>query len=228
MHIEILENDRLAAEFAADLIAARLRARIDERGFATIAFSGGSTPAVMLHCFSRQNLDWTSLHVFQVDERIVLRGDAQRNLDALQDALGATGLPPDHLHAMPVDQHDISAAAREYAKALQVDAASPAQLDVVHLGLGNDGHTASLVPGDAGIDSIEAVTVTAPYKGTRRMTLTLPVLNEAGMRVWLVTGHEKRAVLRRLFERDPDIIAARVNYENSTLVADRDAAADWS
>ena len=121
---------------------------------------------------------------------------------------------------MPVWAHDLDAAASMYAADL------PAALDLVHLGLGPDGHTASLVPGDPVLDVTDReVAVTGIYQGRRRMTLTYPALNKARGVLWLVTGEDKVDALQRLLRGDTSIPAGRVAAENALVLADRSAAA---
>jgi 6-phosphogluconolactonase len=224
MRLEIREDARSAAARAAAIIADALRTALAARHQAVAALSGGSTAPAMLRELARLDLEWPGVHVFQVDERVVARTDPRRNLAELSSAFAAT--PGARIHAMPVEAADAEAAARDYARALARAAGAPCVLDVAHLGLGEDGHTASLVPGDTVLASTDDVAVTAPYAGTRRMTLTLAVLNRARQRVWLVTGPKKRDVLRRLLRGDRALVAALVRAEDSVVVADRAAAGE--
>jgi 6-phosphogluconolactonase len=149
--------------------------------------------------------------VFQVDERVAPAGHADRNLTHLRESLlEHAPLCPEQILAMPVEVVDLDRAASEYAKTLQRECGSPAVLDLVHLGLGPDGHTASLVPGDPMLDVRDRdVAVTGPYQGRYRMTLTYPALNRAREVLWVVTGAEKGQMLRRLLQCDADIPAGR-------------------
>lgn len=168
----------------------------------------------LLDALAAAALPWERVVVYQVDERVAPGGSPQRNLTGLVEAL-----PADRVRAMPVEGDDLERAAREYAHAL------PDRLDLVHLGLGLDGHTASLVPGDPVLDVRErAVAVTAGYEGFRRMTLTYAALEAAAEIVWLVTGEEKHEPLRRLLDRDPSIPAARIANPSQLIVADEAAA----
>lgn len=215
---------RAAARFVTEC-AARATA---ERNRFTVAFSGGSTPGAMLAGLAAEDLPWHQMQVFQVDERVAPRGDADRNLTQLAEALlGNTPLASDALHPMPVEAGDLESAASEYAATLRRLAGAPAVLDLVHLGLGDDGHTASLVPGDAVLEvDDDDVAVTAPYHGHRRMTLTLPLISRARTRMWLVTGAGKSAILERLMAGDTGIPAGRVSRENAVVFADTAAAGD--
>jgi len=129
------------------------------------------------------------------------------------------------MHAMPVEAADLDRAAGQYALTLQEVAGLPPVLDLVHLGLGPDGHTASLVPGDPVLDVTDAdVAVTGPYQGRRRMTLTFPIINRSRRVLWLVTGGEKAGTLVRLRDGDPSIPASRVRQDRALILADRAAA----
>jgi len=125
---------------------------------------------------------------------------------------------------MPVETADLDQAAARYAQILVAVAGSPPVIDLVHLGLGADGHTASLVPGDPVLDVTDAdVALTRPYQGRRRMTLTYPVLNRARRVLWLITGADKAAMLGRLRRGDPTIPAGRVRQDDAVVLADRAA-----
>jgi 6-phosphogluconolactonase len=226
MKIEIFADADSVAREAAALIAADARAAVAERGRFIFAVSGGHTPWVMLGNLIREEVPWDKVHLAQVDERVAPPGHPDRNLTHLQESLlEYAPLPPGQVYAMPVESADLELAAKQYAATLAKIAGSPPVLDLVHLGLGPDGHTASLVPGDAVLDVNDAdVAVTGMYQGRRRMTLTYPILNRARRILWLVTGSEKAGMLARLREGDPSIPAGRVNQERALVLADRAAA----
>lgn len=228
MKIEICPDAPAVARRAADFIAAEARAAVQARGRFTFAVSGGSTPWQMLRLLATEELPWPAMHLFQVDERIAPAGDAERNLTHIRETLLAGApLVATNLHAMPVEAGDLDAAARQYAQALRDAAGVPPVLDLVHLGLGVDGHTASLVPGDAALDVADAdVALTAPYQGRRRMTLTYPLLNRARCILWLATGAEKREMLARLRAADTSIPAGRVEQRQASMLTDRAAAGE--
>ena len=226
MKIEIFADDDSVAQEAGKFIAAEARAAIAERGSFIIAVSGGHTPWVMLRALAKEEIPWDSVHLAQVDERVAPVGHPDRNLTHLHESLleHAT-LPPEQIYAMPVESTDLEAAAKQYAATLAKIAGSPPVLDLVHLGLGPDGHTASLVPGDPVLQVNAAdVAVTGVYQGRRRMTLTYPIINRSRRILWLVTGSEKVAMLVRLRDGDPSIPAGRVNQERALVLADRAAA----
>jgi 6-phosphogluconolactonase len=225
--IEVELDDDTVARKAAELIAADARTVVAERGRFVMAVSGGRTPWLMLRALADQQVPWQNVHVVQVDERVAPSGDPDRNLTHLRASLiDHAPVQPDQIHAMPVEASDLNRAAEQYAAALQDLAGKPPVLDLVHLGLGPDGHTASLVPGDPVLDVSNAdVAVTRPYQGRRRMTLTFPIINRSRRVLWLVTGGEKAATLARLREADPSIPASRVRKEHALVLADRAAAA---
>jgi 6-phosphogluconolactonase len=224
--IEIFADPDSVAREAAKIIAAEARAAVAERGRFIMAVSGGQTPWIMLRALAGEDVPWASVHLAQVDERAAPAGHPDRNLTHLNESLlNHVPLPAEQFYAMPVEAADLESAAKQYAAALAKIGGSPPVLDLVHLGLGPDGHTASLVPGDAVLQVNDAdVAVTRVYQGRRRMTLTYPILNRARRVLWLVTGSEKAGMLVRLREGDPSIPAGRVNQERALVLADRAAA----
>ena len=226
MKIEVLADADAVARAAAATIAADARAAVAARGRFLMAVSGGHTPWVMLRELANEEVPWNDVHVFQVDERIAPAGDPDRNLTHLRASLlEHAPLPPEQIHAMPVEMPDSEAAARQYAQTLREIAGSPPVLDLAHLGLGPDGHTASLVPGDPVLQVTDAdVGLTGVYMGRRRMTLTYPMLNRSRRILWLVTGADKVAAFPRLRDGDPTIPAGRIARDQALLLADRAAA----
>lgn len=226
--VQVRADDVSAARAAARFVAECARKAVSERGKCFVAFSGGSTPRAMLGALAAEDLPWRQLHVFQVDERAAPDSHGARNLTQLQEALlGKTPLTADALHPMPVEESDLDTAADHYAQELAAAAGSPVVLDLVHLGLGDDGHTASLVPGDAALGiSDRDVAVSGDYRGYRRMTLTFPILNRARRRLWLVTGGGKAEMLARLCARDHSIPAGCVGAQDATVFADQAAASN--
>jgi 6-phosphogluconolactonase len=225
MQVQIFADaDAVAAE-AARLIAGEARAAVASRGRFVVAVSGGRTPWQMLRALAGEDVPWSRVHLVQVDERIAPAGDPDRNLTHVRESLLARApLPADHLHAMPVEAADLGEAARSYARLLEQIAGTPPVLDLAHLGLGSDGHTASLVPGDPVLDVVDRdVALTGIYMKRRRMTLTYPMLNRSRRILWLVTGADKRAMLPRLRAADVSIPAGRVRQEQALVLADRSA-----
>jgi 6-phosphogluconolactonase len=228
MEIRILADaDAVAAE-AARLIAAEARSAVAARGRFVVAVSGGRTPWQMLRMLAGEDVPWAGVHVVQVDERIAPAGDPDRNLTHLRESLlGHAPLPADHIYAMPVEETDVEAAALSYARTLERIAGTPPVLDLAHLGLGSDGHTASLVPNDSVLDVVDRdVALTDVYMKRRRMTLTYPMLNRSRRILWLVAGAEKVAMLPRLRAADASIPAGRVRQDVALVLADRAAVGE--
>jgi 6-phosphogluconolactonase len=226
MKIDVLADADSVARAAASMIAEMARSGVAARGRFIMAVSGGQTPWMMLRALSNQDMPWEKVHVVQVDERVAPAGHQDRNLTHLRDSLLTPAtLSMDHLYAMPVEAPDLEAAAAQYAARLQELAGSPPVLDLVQLGLGSDGHTASLVPGDSVLDATDTdVAPTGLYQGRRRMTLTYPILNRSRCILWLVTGSEKAGMLARLRDGDLSIPAGLVHREQALVLADRAAA----
>jgi len=220
--LEVLNTADAVANRAAQAIAALAREAIQARGRFLFAVSGGHTPWVMLRALAVEQIPWPAVRVWQVDERVAPAGHADRNLTHLKESLlEHAPLHPEQILAMPVEAMDLDSAAAEYAQTLQRECGSPAVLDLVHVGLGPDGHTASLIPGDPVLNVHDKdVAVTGPYQGRRRMTLTYPAINRARQVLWVVTGAEKVQMLHRLLHGDADIPAGRVDRDRSLVLAD--------
>jgi 6-phosphogluconolactonase len=216
LEVEVLPDAAAVARRGAALVSECAAAAIGERGRFTFAVSGGRTPWAMFAELA-DRLPWASVSIYQVDERVAPDGDPDRNLTHL-----LASLPPGaaaDVHPMPVGAGDLEEAAAGYASAL------PDAFDLVHLGLGPDGHTASLVPGDPVVDVTDRdVALTGVYQARRRMTLTYPVFDRARRILWLVTGDDKRDALHRLREGDTSIPGGRVSREQALVVADAAAA----
>lgn len=227
MKVEVLDNAEAVAEEAAAIIATDARIATAERGRFVMAVSGGRTPWAMLRALAGMQVPWESVHILQADERVAPAGDPDRNLTQLRESLLAHApLRPDQIHPMPVEEPDLQAAAAAYAQTLHEVAGTPVVLDLVHLGLGPDGHTASLVPDDPVLKVHDAaVALAGPYQGRRRMTLTYPVLDHARRVLWVVTGADKAPMFARLRAGDRTIPAGRVRRDNAVALVDRAAAA---
>lgn len=228
MTIEVLDDADAVARRGAVFVAAAARTAVAAHGTFVVAVSGGTTPWQMLRALANEDVPWDAVHVVQVDERVAPAGDPARNLTHLHASLLAHApLRAEQIHAMPVEDADLTAAAARYARTLEELAGAPPVLSLVHLGLGPDGHTASLVPGDPVVNVNAAdVAVTGIYQGHRRMTLTYPAINRARRILWLITGAEKAAMLPRLRDGDPAVPGGRVNREHAVVIADRGAAAE--
>jgi 6-phosphogluconolactonase len=216
---KILPDADAASRYAAEAVAAAGREAVDARGELELALSGGKTPWAMIGMLGEmEEMPWEDTHIYQVDERVAPPGDETRNLTHLVQMLSL-----DHqatLRPMPVTSRDLELSAAEY------EVHVPERLDLVHLGLGPDGHTASLVPGDSvlEVDDRRVAMTGAPYQGHRRMTLTYPALAAARQILWLVLGEDVRDAVAKLLAGDTSIPAGRVQNDNMILVADEAAA----
>jgi 6-phosphogluconolactonase len=214
--LEVFADGAAVAARAASYVAAQAREAVAAHGRFTFAVSGGHTPWAMFAELAKEDVPWADVELFQVDERVAPEGDPDRNLTHLRESIGDA---PARVHPMPVNDPDLEVAAAAYATVL------PQRFDLVHLGLGPDGHTASLVPGDPVLEVTDAlVAVTQPYQGHQRMTLTYPALTRADQVLWLVTGADKRDPLARLLAGDESIPAGRVLATHSLVLADQAAA----
>ncbi len=226
MKVEILPDAAATCRRAAEWLGGHIRARLAGQPRFVMALSGGATPWPMLDALAGEPVDWRRLHVVQTDERIAPDADPARNLGQLRAHLVArVALAPAQLHAMPVETEPPEEGAARYAGDLAALAGSPPVLDLVHLGLGADGHSASLVPGDAALEVTDRdVAVTGAYRGRRRMTLTVPLINRSRALLWLVTGASKAGAFERLLAGDATIPAGRIAREQAFVFADRAAA----
>lgn len=215
--VEVLPDAGAVARRGAAIVADRARTAVAERGRFLFAVSGGATPRAMFAHLADEDVPWDAVTIFQVDERVAPAGDPDRNLTHL-----LASLPLDaelEIRAMEVEDADLDGAASAYERSL------PETLDLVHLGVGADGHTASLVHGDPVLDVTDrAVAVTAPYQGRRRMTLTYAGLARAREVLWLVAGSEKADALARLLADDASIPATRISVPRQLVLADEAAA----
>ena len=230
MQIEVLANDDAVAKAAAGVIAKAAREAVAARGVFTLAVSGGKTPWVMLRDLATEEVPWSQVHVFQIDERIAPEGDPDRNLTHLHESLlGNAPIPKENIHAMPVNAADPAEGAAEYEKTLREFCGNPPTLDMAHLGLGPDGHTASLVPNDPVLGITDRdVALTDPvnlYQNRRRMTLTYPMINRSRQIMWLATGAAKIPMIVKLKAADHSIPGGRIAQQNALLLTDTAAAA---
>ena len=213
--LETLADPDAVARAGAAFVAEQARKAVEARGTFSFAVSGGHTPWEMFAELAGETVPWDKVVIYQVDERVAPRDDPDRNLFHLRKALGAA---PAQVRPMPVDDADLDAAAAAYGASL------PEHFDVVHLGLGPDGHTASLVPDDPVLSVTDRlVALTRPYQGHQRMTLTYPALARARQLLWLVTGADKKDALRKLLTGDESVPGARVEAAASLVMADQAA-----
>ena len=228
MEVEVLLDRETVAKRAAAIIAEHARAAFGARGRFILAVSGGHTPWLMLRMLGEEEVPWGGVLVLQVDERIAPPGDPDRNLTHLEETLLENApITSSQIHPMPVEMADAQSAAAQYSKLLEKLAGSPSVIDLVHLGLGPDGHTASLVPGDPVFEVTDRdVAITGVYQGHKRMTLTYPVINRARQILWVVTGSEKVKALFQLENADLSIPGGRIRRNQALLLADQAAAGE--
>ena len=213
--LEVLPDADAVARRAADVVASSARDAIEARGRFTFAVSGGRSPWAMFRALADEDVPWDRVGIWQVDERVAPDGDPERNLTSLLPVIPREA----DLRPMPVTDEDLDPAAEQYARSL------PDVFDLVHLGMGDDGHTASLVPGDPVLEETDRdVALTGEYRGLRRMTVTYPVLGRARRVLWLITGADKAPMLPRLLAGDIEIPAGRVSTPDQLVVVDRLAA----
>ena len=217
----VSEDAAGAESAAAAFIAQGLRHAVQERGLATLALSGGRSPWGMFERLASESVQWDRVHVFQVDERIVPIDDKARNWSHFLESPLALRIPQQNQHPMPVEAEDAELAVGRYSATLLQWAGVPPQLDVVHLGVGQDGHTASLFADDVLLkDRRHWVGLSRVYEGHRRLTLSLPVLNTARKIVWFAVGEGRREVLTRLRDRDESIAASHVQRDRAVVFTD--------
>jgi 6-phosphogluconolactonase len=205
-----------AARAAAEDIAQHVQQAVAERGVAHVAVSGGDSPIPMFEVLAGLRLPWDRLHLYQVDERVAPDGHEDRNAEGLRWALlERAPIPREHVHLMPVTADDLQTAADEYGALL------PDAFDVVHLGIGDDGHTASWPPEHPVLEVTDrAVEVVGPFNGRLRMTLTPPAVARGRRIVWLVDGGERRTALERLLAGDPATPATHAKRDNAIVFCD--------
>ena len=225
MKTEIFPQAGDVAEAAAAYLAQQITATLATKSTFSMAISGGRTPWEMLKILAKADLPWQRVNLFQVDERVAPDGHADRNLTQLFQAIAGTPMVTQlRIFPMPVLADDLEEGCREYTQVIN-EVTEGKGLDLIHLGLGSDGHTASLVPGDGVMevqDRLVACTQNL-YQGRIRMTLTYPLLNSAKQLLWIVTGSEKQEMVKRLLQQDPSIPAGSIRQENALLLVDQAA-----
>jgi len=225
MKIELFPSANQVAEGAASYLEQLIRETLTQKKTFSMAISGGRTPWEMLKILSKAPLPWTRINLFQVDERIAPDGHADRNLTQLFQAIeGSPMVTRLHIFPMPVTAEDLETGSKDYAELIH-EITEGDGLDLIHLGMGSDGHTASLVPGDGVLNQRDrnVACTQGLYQGRIRMTLTYPILNSAKRILWIVTGSEKQEMVQRLLNQDSSIPAGIVNQANALLMVDQAA-----
>ena len=226
MIIETFADADAVAERTAEVIAEAAQEGIARHGRAVLAFSGGSTPAAMLQRLGTMDVKWNATHIVQVDERVAPEGHRDRNWTMItNNLLAGADIPHALLHPMPVTDDDLQQAADRYERLLTTVGGVPPIADVVHLGIGADGHTASLVPGDPVLRVRNRwIALAGPYQGRRRMTFTYPTINAARLVVWQVSDGDKAAALREALQ-GKGVPASKVRRRDVHVIATEAAAA---
>ena len=208
--------------YLADVVAGEIGWAITRRGVAFIALSGGATPWLMLEALRHHPIDWTATHIFQVDERDATADSNDRSSTHIREVLtDHIEIPEPNVHMIPITGA-LALDADRYGQ--EVQTVTGGTFDLIHLGLGDDGHTASLTPGDPALDAVEAsAVVTDEYRGYQRVTLTYPVINAARSILWLTNGANKALALQQLLQADPAIPAGRVLQTNAQIFCDEAA-----
>lgn len=202
--VEVLSDRATLVARAADLVEEQIKTAVAERGFCSLALAGGSTPRPLYETLAGRSLPLAQLHLFFGDERYVAPDHRDSNYRMVRQAwLEPAGFPVANVHAMNTDASEPEEAAQAHALMLkrifQVEADTVPQFDIVLLGMGDDGHTASLFPGTDAL-AVRDRWVTVGYKGDDpRLTLTLPVLNQSRSVMFLVSGENKQAALSQVF-----------------------------
>jgi 6-phosphogluconolactonase len=226
LHRHVYADAAAAAEACAHYIGARIEEALSGEGIATLAISGGSSPKPMFRALARSGLDWRMVHLFWVDERCVPPGDPQSNYGmALVDLIEPARIPSRNVHRVNGELRPEEAAEAYVADLVAVfgDEGTP-RFDVVHLGMGADGHTASLFPGEPLIEdrTVIAAAVFVEKLNQWRVTLLPAVLLAARHSAILTTGADKAAAIESVFERPYD--PARLPVQ---LVAHHGRAVTW-
>ena len=206
--IIVLPTAAAVAEALADRTATALRAALDREPRATLCLTGGSTPEPAYRRLAQADLDWDRVHLFWTDERCVPVGDPDSNAGmATRSLIEPAGIPDSNVHRFRGELGRDEAAAAMEAEFETFFGANGVRLDVLHVGMGSDGHIASLFPGQATLDERErrAVPATAPdgMAVSERVSLTLPVLNAAALAFFAVTGEGKREAFSAVLDAEP-------------------------
>lgn len=207
--VEVLPDLSALVQRSLDLILPRVSQAIAERGIFTIALSGGSTPKPLYEALAAQNLPWDKIHVFWGDERYVPSDHPDSNEGMARKAwLDKVSIPSGNIHPMPTDEAEPAVAAKRHEQQLQKFFQSqPGEfpsLDVVLLGIGDDGHTASLFPHTEALKVHDRLITVGNKDGQPRITFTAPLINQARCVIFMVTGANKQAALAQIFASDGD------------------------
>jgi 6-phosphogluconolactonase len=207
--VEILPNKQALIERSRLLMLEKIQTALQERGQCTLALSGGSTPKPLYEALAEQSLPWEKIHIFWGDERYVPSNHPDSNqLMARQAWLDRINIPVENIHPMPTGANDPSKDAQSYESELQqffgVSAGEFPALDIILLGMGDDGHTASLFPHTEALQVCDRMITVGNKDGQPRITFTIPLINRASCIIFLVAGESKRPALAQIFSPDGD------------------------
>lgn len=222
MEIRTFQSADQVAKEAASYIADRIRENIARKGHFTFAISGGRTPWAMIKELAKEDLPWEKTFLFQVDERIAPDTHPDRNLTQLFKVIEGSKLVLRlNIFPMRVNAEDLSEACADYESHINRMTGN-GKLDLIHLGIGTDGHTASLVPDDPILEVMEkGVDITGnAYQGRLRMSLTYPLINQAEKILWVITGEEKAEMLNRLLHKDQSIPAGKIDQHHAIVLTE--------
>ncbi len=235
MNLRILTSKKDLARAAAEHFAHKSNEAVAQKGSFTVALSGGSTPKALYELLAnpkepfRDRIPWPNIHFYWSDERHVPPDHPDSNYRIADEAmLSRVPVSPANVHRV-ISENPAADAARDYEDTIKEISEDP-RLDLILLGLGTDGHTASIFPGSEVLDETERL-VAAPWVeklNTFRITMTLPLLNNGASIVFLVSGAEKAQIVKEVLEGPEKYPAQAVKPHNGELIwmLDQDAAKD--
>lgn len=231
-HVEVLSDKAALVQRSLELLLDQLHQAVAERGRFTLALSGGSTPKPLYEALAAQDLPWDKVQVFWGDERYVPPNHPDSNEGMTRKAwLDKVPIPAANIHAVPTDEADPATAAQRYEQALQqvfqIQAGEIPAVDVILLGMGDDGHTASLFPHTEALQVVDRLITVGNKDGQPRITFTAPLINRARCVIFMVAGSSKQAALAQIFapEADSATYPARLIQPDGELWWLLDAAA---
>ena len=215
-NIEILPTLTELIPHASTVILNRLTQAVADRGIATIALSGGSTPKPLYTMLAQANFPWDKLHIFWGDERYVPCDHPDSNEKMARDAwLNQVAIPANNIHAVPTNAPTPADAAAQYEQTLRRICNSSGSdipaLDVILLGMGDDAHTASLFPHTEALNVCDRLVTTGEKSGQPRITFTIPMINQGRCVLFLLAGKSKQPALEQVFapSNDPNLYPSR-------------------
>ena len=228
----VVPDKQALSERALEIVVERINTALETRGICTLALAGGSTPKPVYEALSLLNLPWERLHIFWGDERYVSRDHPDSNQGMARQAwLDKIDIPPENIHPMPTDSQDAVLDAQKYETQLRqwfnLTGSEFPTFDLILLGMGDDGHTASLFPHTAALDVGDRSITVGDKDGQPRLTFTVPLINHARSVLFLVSGESKRPALAQVFAEVADARAypSRLIHPQGELIWLLDQAA---